>query len=158
MFCIVTLVLCSMYAVPNVAVYVVPWFPAVPVRCSVFSEWFGKVPVALIISGSTVVFTFHMHCVTVIKIFVQIPCGYHHQSFYIFASVLVVLLFYLWTSNRPCEVSVAEEVHGAGDMEEGSTRVVNIQQPWKPFWRTSDLGLFSSATKVSGLMEYQCLY
>jgi hypothetical protein len=54
-------------------------------------------------------------------------------------------------------VSVAEEVYGVGDMEEGITRVVNIKQPWKPFQRTSDLGLFSSAAKVSGFLEYQHL-
>jgi hypothetical protein len=60
--------------------------------------------------------------------------------------------------NHPCEVSVAEEVYGLGDMEEGSTRFVNIEQPWKPFQRTSDLRLFSSAAKVSGFLEYQHLY
>jgi len=55
-------------------------------------------------------------------------------------------------------VSVAEEVYGEGDMEEGNTRDVNIEQPWKPFQRTSDLELFSSAAKLSGFMEYQHLY
>jgi hypothetical protein len=55
-------------------------------------------------------------------------------------------------------MSVAEEVYGVGDMEEGSARVVNIEQPWKPFWRTSDLELFSSAAKISEFLEYQHLY
>jgi hypothetical protein len=55
-------------------------------------------------------------------------------------------------------VSVVEDVYGVGDMEEGSTRVVNIKQPWKPFQRTSDLGLFSSTAKVSGFLGYQHLY
>jgi hypothetical protein len=49
-------------------------------------------------------------------------------------------------------IFIAEEVYGVGDMEAESATVVNIEQPWRPFWRTSDIRLFSSTAKVSGFL------
>jgi len=51
-------------------------------------------------------------------------------------------------------VSAAEEVYRIGDMVERSTSVVNIEQPWKPFRRTSELRVFSSAAKVSKYEDF----
>jgi len=57
-----------MYAVPNMAVFYssfTSWFPGMLLMY--FLNDFEMVPVAPIITGITLVFTFHMHCISVVR-------------------------------------------------------------------------------------------
>jgi hypothetical protein len=58
----------SMCAVPNMAVFcssLTSWFPSMLLRY--FLNYFEMVLVVPIITGITFVFTFHMHCISVIR-------------------------------------------------------------------------------------------
>jgi len=58
----------SMCAVPNMAVFcssLASWFPGV--LFTYFLNYFGKLPVAPIITGINFVFTFHMRCISNVK-------------------------------------------------------------------------------------------
>ena len=58
----------SMCAVPNMAVFcssLTSWFPGV--LLTYFLNDFEIVPVAPIITGITFVFTFHMHCISIVR-------------------------------------------------------------------------------------------
>jgi len=60
----------SMCAVPNMAVFcsfLTSWFPGMLLMY--FLSDFEIVPVAPIITGITFVFTFNMHCISVVKVF-----------------------------------------------------------------------------------------
>jgi hypothetical protein len=58
----------SMYAVPNMAVFCSSWFPGT--LFTYFLDDFEVVPVAPIITGITFVFTFHMHCISIVKFYI----------------------------------------------------------------------------------------
>jgi hypothetical protein len=58
----------SMCAVPNMAVFcssLTSWIPGKLLRY--FLSYFEMVPVAPIITGITFVFTFHMHCISIVR-------------------------------------------------------------------------------------------
>src|SRR5215510_720960 len=59
----------SMCAVPNMAVFcssLTSWFPGVVL--TYFLNYFEMVPVAPTITGITLVFTFHIHCISIVSI------------------------------------------------------------------------------------------
>jgi hypothetical protein len=61
----------SMCAVPNMAVFCSSLNSTVSCYgADVFSEWFEIVPVAPIITGITLVFTFHIRCISIIIIII----------------------------------------------------------------------------------------
>ena len=58
----------SMCAVPNVAVFcssLTSWFPGMSL--TYFLNGLGMVPVAPIITGITLVFTFHVRCISIVR-------------------------------------------------------------------------------------------
>ena len=58
----------SMCAVPNIAVFcrsLTSWFPGM--WLTYFLNVFEIVPVAPVITGNTIVFTFHMSCVSIVR-------------------------------------------------------------------------------------------
>jgi hypothetical protein len=58
----------SMCAVPNMAVFcssLTPWFPGMSL--TYFLNDLEMVPVAQVITGITLVFTFHMRCISVVR-------------------------------------------------------------------------------------------
>ena len=57
-----------MFAVPNMAVFCGPltsWFPGISLKY--FLNYLEMVPVAPIITGITLVFTFHMRCISIVR-------------------------------------------------------------------------------------------
>jgi hypothetical protein len=55
----------NMCAVPNMAVFCSSWFPGMVV--TYFLNDFEMVPVAPIVTGIALVFTFHIRCVSIVK-------------------------------------------------------------------------------------------
>ena len=75
----------SMCAVPNMAVFCssfTSWFPGTLLMC--FLNDFEMVPVAPIITGITLVFTFHMRCISVVR----------SSYFKIFSVIIITIIIY----------------------------------------------------------------
>ena len=81
----------SMCAVPNMAVFcssLTSWFPRM--LLTYFLNVFEIVPVAPIITGITFVFTFHMHCISIVRYYYYYYYHhhYHHNHHLLYAGCL----------------------------------------------------------------------
>ena len=74
----------SMCAVPNMSVFCssfTSWFPVMLLMY--FLNDFEMVPVSLIITGITLVFTFHMRCISIVRsLYFKIFSAYYYYYYY----------------------------------------------------------------------------
>jgi hypothetical protein len=82
MFCTLSSVLCELCVQYPVGLFpVVPWFCAFPVDIrgmllKFFLNYFEMVPVTPLITGSAFVFTFYIHCMSTVEVFIVQNLGF----------------------------------------------------------------------------------